>query len=64
MMNRIYMLTVLAALSVLFFSFKNKSPKLLIGGSGWNKIAILDKETKKIEWSILWKKAGSVIPLP
>ncbi len=50
MMNRIYMLTVLAALSVLFFSFKNKSPKLLIGGSGWNKIAILDKETKKIEW--------------
>jgi hypothetical protein len=44
MMNRIYMLTVLAALSVLFFSFKNKSPKLLIGGSGWNKIAIQDKQ--------------------
>lgn len=28
----------------------NKSEKLLLGGSGWNKIAIIDKNTKQIEW--------------
>ena len=28
----------------------NKSEKLLLGGSGWNKIAIVDKDTKQIEW--------------
>lgn len=29
---------------------QNKSEKLLLGGSGWNKIVIIDKATKKIEW--------------
>ena len=42
-MNRIYILVSVAALSILFFSFKRKDAKLLIGGSGWNKIAIIDK---------------------
>ena len=27
-----------------------KSEKLLLGGSGWNKIVIIDKESKQIEW--------------
>lgn len=49
-MNRIYIFITLAALSVLFFSFKHKETKLLVGGSGWNKIAIIDKESKKVEW--------------
>lgn len=49
-MNRIYILVSVAALSILFFSFKRKDAKLLIGGSGWNKIAIIDKESKKVEW--------------
>ena len=31
-------------------SGKNKTEKLLLGGSGWNKIVIIDKATKKIEW--------------
>lgn len=39
----------------LLFSILTLSPtlagdKLLIGGSGWNKIAIIDKDTKKVEW--------------
>ena len=29
---------------------QNKAEKLLLGGSGWNKIVIMDKATKKIEW--------------
>lgn len=29
---------------------QKKSEKLLLGGSGWNKIVIIDKATKKIEW--------------
>lgn len=31
-------------------SCQKKSQKLLLGGSGWNKIAIIDKDTKQIEW--------------
>lgn len=38
----------------LFFVFtvsgQNKAEKLLLGGSGWNKIVIIDKASKKIEW--------------
>ena len=34
----------------------NKSEKLLLGGSGWNKIAIVDKHTKKLEWEHLIEK--------
>lgn len=32
------------------FSCRQEQVKLLIGGSGWNKIAIIDKESKKVEW--------------
>ena len=31
-------------------SGKNKAEKLLLGGSGWNKIVIIDKDSKQIEW--------------
>lgn len=41
------MATALIATSV---CAKSKSEKLLICGSGWNKIAIVDTETKAIEW--------------
>lgn len=40
---------------------QGSSPQhLLVGGSGWNKIAIINKDTKEIVWDILWKKAGNV----
>lgn len=39
---------------VLFFistvSGQNKTEKLLLGGSGWNKIVIIDKVSKEIDW--------------
>lgn len=31
-------------------SCQQKAMKLLLGGSGWNKIVIIDKKTKQIEW--------------
>lgn len=31
-------------------SCQQKDQKLLLAGSGWNKVVIIDKETKKIEW--------------
>jgi hypothetical protein len=31
-------------------SCQQKAQKLLLAGSGWNKVVIIDKETKKIEW--------------
>lgn len=33
-----------------FLSCGQKPEKLLLGGSGWNKIVIVDKESKAIEW--------------
>lgn len=35
---------------LLLVSMKQEPVKLLMGGSGWNKIVIMDKETKQIEW--------------
>lgn len=31
-------------------SCQQKSEKLLLGGSGWNKIVIIDKNSKQVEW--------------
>lgn len=42
-------------------SGQNKTEKLLLGGSGWNKIVIIDKESKQIEGNIPYKKDGSAI---
>ena len=39
-----------AGLLLLTTSCQQKKEKLLLGGSGWNKVVILDKETKTIEW--------------
>ena len=43
-----YLLTALLALG--FLTCQAKSKQLLLGGSGWNKIAIIDKETRNIVW--------------
>ena len=36
--------------TVLFLSCSSPSQKLLLGGSGWDKLVIIDKTTKNIEW--------------
>lgn len=46
-------LLVLASILTLFLSLascRQEQVKLLLGGSGWNKVVIIDKETKQIEW--------------
>lgn len=46
---------------------QKKAEKLLLGGSGWNKIAIIDKDTKQIEWEHPLEKGwecNSVVALP
>lgn len=49
-MCRCYILLSLAAIFFMFVSMKQESVKLLLAGSGWNKIVIIDKNTKEIEW--------------
>ena len=39
-----------ALLLVTATSCEKKTEKLLLGGSGWNKIVIIDKNTKQVEW--------------
>lgn len=41
------------ALAVMFVQVLSAyaGDKLLVAGSGWNKVAIVDKDTKKVEWS-------------
>lgn len=43
-------LTILFASIFLLLSCTQSSEKLLLGGSGWNKIVIIDKSSKQIEW--------------
>lgn len=47
-MKRINLVFVLLSFYLILFGQNNE--KLLIGGCGWNKIAIIDKTTKTIEW--------------
>lgn len=47
---KIYTLFLSAFLLWAFTSCQKKSERLLLGGSGWNKIAIVDKDSKKITW--------------
>ncbi|WP_234367697.1 beta-propeller domain-containing protein [Parabacteroides pacaensis] len=53
-MDLTHLISAVAAVAVLgLFSCcqgKKAHDKLLLGGSGWNKLVILDKNTKKIEW--------------
>lgn len=43
-------LTTLFAAIFLLFSCTQTSEKLLLGGSGWDRIVIIDKASKQIEW--------------
>lgn len=47
---KIYTLFLSALLLVAFVSCQKKTEKLLLGGSGWNKIVMIDKDTKQITW--------------
>lgn len=49
-MKKIFILINIIILFLSLVSCRQEQVKLLIGGSGWNKIAIIDKESKKIEW--------------
>lgn len=73
-MNRMSSLACLIAALSFFFVFSShaKTTKLLLGGSGWNKIVIIDKDTKKIEWehpleagqecnSVAFTKEGNIL---
>ncbi|WP_291600622.1 hypothetical protein [Bacteroides sp.] len=65
-MNR-FILSICTVLSLFVFSCSGKSEKLLLGGSGWNKIAIVDKNTKQIEWEHPLEKGwecNSVVATP
>lgn len=47
---KIYTLFLSALLFLTCVSCQKKSEQLLLGGSGWNKVVIIDKDTKQITW--------------
>lgn len=49
-MKKIFALLCSALLLFSATSCQKKAQKLLLGGSGWNKIVIINKNTKEIEW--------------
>lgn len=49
-MKKIFTLLCSALFLFAATSCQQKAQKLLLGGSGWNKIVIIDKDTKQIEW--------------
>lgn len=49
-MKKIFATLFSALFLFIVTSCQQQPQKLLIGGSGWNKIAIIDKNTKQIEW--------------
>lgn len=49
-MKKIYFYLLSISFLLTFVSCQKKSERLLLGGSGWNKIAIVDKDTKQITW--------------
>lgn len=49
-MKKTFILLYLVLSLVSNISGQSKRERLLLGGSGWNKIAIIDKESKQIEW--------------
>lgn len=67
-MNRLYKYITLVVLLIVATGVY-AGDKLLVAGSGWNKIAIIDKDTKTIEWSynvenecnnLIMTKAGNI----
>lgn len=49
-MKVLYIIISIALLGMSTAFGQKKTEKLLLGGSGWNKIVIIDKATGKIEW--------------
>ena len=49
-MHKLFTYLCSALLLVTATSCEKKTEKLLLGGSGWNKIVIIDKITKQVEW--------------
>ena len=49
-MKTIYTYLFSALLLLAFTACQKQSEQLLLGGSGWNKIVIVDKATKQIVW--------------
>lgn len=49
-MHRIFVLISSLALFLSLASCGQEQVKLLLGGSGWNKVVIIDKSTKQVEW--------------
>lgn len=54
-MNKIERVLIILCISVLFSSCKGRE-KLLVSGCGWNQVAIIDKQTGKIEWQHFLQK--------
>ena len=61
-MKSIFTYLCMACMMLGLFSCGQKSEKLLLAGSGWNKIVIIDKETKKVEWEHPLEKGCSDSP--
>ena len=57
-MRRLLVLTSILTLFLSLASCRQEQVKLLLGGSGWNKIVIIDKETKQIEWEYPLERLG------
>ena len=52
-MHKLFTYLCSALLLVTATSCERKTEKLLLGGSGWNKIVIIDKNTKQVELSLI-----------
>lgn len=55
-MKKSIILSLVLAGLVSFSSCTKQSEQLLLAGSGWNKIALIDKETKAIQWEYALEK--------
>lgn len=66
-MKRLFIVLSFVQCFVLMAFGQNKTEKLLLGGSGWNRIVIIDKATQKIEWEYPLERGwecNSVASLP
>lgn len=57
-MKKILIATIALGICTTAFGAKKSVEKILIGGSGWDSIAIIDKATKTIEWSMAIPRGG------
>ena len=49
-MRRLYLFVSVLSVFLFLVSMKREPVKLLLSGSGWNKIVMIDKQSKNIEW--------------